>query len=294
VHANSAHFARMILNKFNNPNLIVTYHGYPMPELESTLKMKEFYLREAIYLKDLYEKGYPVITISEYCRRKLKERYEIEVTDVIYHGCDRAFFTPQKKDYTSKKTVKILYNSHLRPYKEPLLLLKAMDILKNKFKLNFALLIRGKGQLESELKRFAKEKNLMPNITFIPFVDFKDLPKIYKIADIFVHTCRVEGFGLVILEAMASGLPVVVPDEGGAKEVAGCAGITFKAGDPENLANVLANLITNTNTLTKFSELSIKRSYDFSWEETAKKYMAHYQQLLNKNFYPNTQALELV
>jgi glycosyltransferase involved in cell wall biosynthesis len=81
-----------------------------------------------------------------------------------------------------------------------------------------------------------------PNISFLGFRD--DVPERYAHSDLLIHTCPTEPFGLVILEAMAAHVPVLVPDCGGAASLVkdGETGFTFKANDPADLARRLAEL----------------------------------------------------
>jgi glycosyltransferase involved in cell wall biosynthesis len=81
-----------------------------------------------------------------------------------------------------------------------------------------------------------------PNVTFLGFRS--DVPEKYADADLLLHTCPTEPFGLVILEAMAARIPVLVPDQGGAASLVqdGITGFTYRANDPVNLAQKLAEL----------------------------------------------------
>ncbi len=81
-----------------------------------------------------------------------------------------------------------------------------------------------------------------PNVTFTGFRD--DVARRYAQSDLLIHTCPTEPFGLVILEAMAARVPVLVPDTGGAASLVkdGVSGFTFKANDPVDLARRLAEL----------------------------------------------------
>lgn len=85
---------------------------------------------------------------------------------------------------------------------------------------------------------------LHPNITFLGFRS--DVPEKYAQSDLLLHTCPTEPFGLVILEAMAAKLPVLVPDQGGAASLVedGITGFTFRANDAGHLAQRLAELRT--------------------------------------------------
>jgi glycosyltransferase involved in cell wall biosynthesis len=81
-----------------------------------------------------------------------------------------------------------------------------------------------------------------PNVTFLGFRT--DVPEKYADADLLLHTCPTEPFGLVILEAMAARIPVLVPDQGGAASLVqdGITGFRFRANDPESLAQKLSEL----------------------------------------------------
>jgi glycosyltransferase involved in cell wall biosynthesis len=83
-----------------------------------------------------------------------------------------------------------------------------------------------------------------PNVTFLGFRD--DVPEKYAVDDLLLHTCPIEPFGLVILEAMAAKLPVLVPDQGGAASLVedGITGFTYHANDGAHLAQRLAELRT--------------------------------------------------
>jgi glycosyltransferase involved in cell wall biosynthesis len=87
-----------------------------------------------------------------------------------------------------------------------------------------------------------RSRTSSPNVNFLGLVD--DVPQRYAQADLLIHTCPTEAFGLVILEAMAAGIPVLIPDEGGAAALVtdGVNGFKFRANDPDDLARRLIEL----------------------------------------------------
>ena len=117
------------------------------------------------------------------------------------------------------------------------------------------------------------------DIQLIPRIPFKKLPEIFHTSSIYVHTAPTEPFGLAIVEAMASSLPVIVPSAGGADEVAGYAGLRFQPDNPEDLAEKIITLMDDRDEYCRQSELSYKRSKEFSWEKASVKYCEIYQKL---------------
>lgn len=99
------------------------------------------------------------------------------------------------------------------------------------------LVIVGTGRLEAELKQLAEALGISDRVCFTGRVP--DAWKYFKAFDVFALTSRNEPFGMVVLEALAAGVPVVVADSGGAPEIVGDTGIVFETGNPQSLAAAL-------------------------------------------------------
>src|SRR4029079_2218143 len=106
-------------------------------------------------------------------------------------------------------------------------------------------LVAGSGTHEAELKRQAQELGLMEHGTFLGWIGDDVLHSLYRIADLTVVPSIYEPFGLVALEAMASGCPCIVADTGGLREVVPHeeAGLRFRARDPEALADMAIRVL---------------------------------------------------
>ena len=107
-------------------------------------------------------------------------------------------------------------------------------------------LVAGSGTHEAELHRQAEELGLMEHGTFLGWIGDDVLHSLYRIADLTVVPSIYEPFGLVALEAMASGCPCIVADTGGLREVVPHeeAGLRFRAHDPEALAEVAIRVLS--------------------------------------------------
>ncbi len=102
------------------------------------------------------------------------------------------------------------------------------------------LVIMGKGRLEQDLKELARELGVSPQVLFLGQVP--DARRYFRAFDVFALSSDHEPFGMVLLEAMAAGVPLLATACGGAKEVVEGVGVLFPLGDAEHLAQGLQHL----------------------------------------------------
>lgn len=149
-------------------------------------------------------------------------------------------------------------------------LIKALPIIKNEIP-NVKLVIVGKGKLENKLKRLAKRLNVLENVVFVGRVDYKELPKYFRLGDIFAMPSRsrllgleVEGLGIVYLEASASGIPVVGGISGGAPDAV-LVGETGYVADGRDASDIAKHIIYLLKDLNHAKELGANGR---KWAET--------------------------
>jgi len=137
-------------------------------------------------------------------------------------------------------------------------------------------IVGGGGDLRLSLE---KEGSLLLNGRFeILSVPFEEMPKIYRSASVFTLPSRSsEAFGNVLVEAMASGLPVVATDDPIRKEIVGDAGLLV---DPTNTKEYAKTLQKTLNT--KWGDKPRKQAEKFSWDQIAEQYETLFKNLLNK------------
>ena len=114
---------------------------------------------------------------------------------------------------------------------------------------------------------------------FTGYVPFDDLPAIYNLADFFVFPSLYEGFGLPVVEAMASGLPVLTSNTSSLGEIARDAAETVDPSDTDAMIDAIRRLATDASLRRDLAERGLARSRAFSWTQTAREMLAVYHRL---------------
>jgi glycosyltransferase involved in cell wall biosynthesis len=142
--------------------------------------------------------------------------------------------------------------------------------------------VAGVGTYSDELRRMVDELGLDDHVRFTGFLEDHDLRLHYAAADVAVAPSIYEPFGLVAVEAMACGTPVVVGDTGGLREIVeGGHGLRFEPQDVDELAERLIAVLTDTDLahelITRGRE-RIRTRYD--WQRVAERTVAVYRQAI--------------
>jgi glycogen synthase len=137
---------------------------------------------------------------------------------------------------------------------------------------NVRFLVAGSGTHEGELKAQAKRLGLDPHGTFLGWIGDDVLHSLYRIADLCVVPSIYEPFGLVALEAMASGCPCIVADTGGLREVVPLGervGLRFNGGDAEHLGVMIERLLVDGALRDRLVAEASEHVLRFDWDDIA-------------------------
>ena len=145
-------------------------------------------------------------------------------------------------------------------------------------------LVAGSGTHEAELRRQASELGLMEHGTFLGWIGDDVLHSLYRIADVCVVPSIYEPFGLVALEAMASGCPCIVADTGGLREVVPHeeAGLRFRARDPAALGEMVERLLSDAGLRERLVAEASEHVLRFDWADVAEQTAAVYAELARR------------
>jgi glycogen synthase len=133
-------------------------------------------------------------------------------------------------------------------------------------------LVAGSGTHEAELRKQAHELGLDPHGTFLGWIGDDALHSLYRIADLTVVPSIYEPFGLVALEAMASGCPCLVADTGGLREVVPNedVGLRFRSRDPASLAAMAERILTDAVLRDRLVAEASEHVLGFDWGDVAR------------------------
>jgi glycosyltransferase involved in cell wall biosynthesis len=196
----------------------------------------------------------------------------------ISNGVDTKVFTPKnngeylRDHYDIPKDNIILYTGRICAEKNLDILIKAIPYVTKTIDAHFLLCGSG-GSYKKRMQKLAEHLGVINHTTFIDFLDWKDYPNIYNVADLFVMPAESELQSIVTMEAIASGLPAVVVDNGAVPElVSKDNGLLYKPGDSVELAEHIITILSNSTMKKEMSRNSITLSKQHSLEYIAEQF----------------------
>jgi 1,2-diacylglycerol 3-alpha-glucosyltransferase len=263
------------------------YHEYthyiPFPQEQ----VQEFLKSRVInWMREFMRKCQHIIVPSESMRSVLINDYGlVDKFTVIPTGID---ITPYKKangaairaqwNWNDDKI--IISAGRLAEEKNWVTLLQAFAIAQ-KTQPNIRLVLLGDGPQSQALHQLAGELEITDRVTFVGQVPFGDIPNYLKAADLFAFASITETQGLVTLEAMAAGLPVVAVDASGTRDILehGKQGFLTQ-NDANDLANGIINLVENSSVLGNFRTAALRTSRSYDNTRLARKMLKVYEQAI--------------
>jgi glycosyltransferase involved in cell wall biosynthesis len=235
---------------------------------------------------DLYSKMTKIdyiIAPSYFTKKQIIETFKIpsEKIEVIHEGVDTSKFDPNNKPIFRdkfKSQYVILFVGALVKTKNVDKLIRVFNYVQKR--IDASLVIVGEGPEKSNLMKIAKELNLKNKVFFEGFVKDEDLPYYYSSCDIFASCSIIEGFGLIFLEAMASGKPVVAFNIASIPEVVGNGGIIIKNFDLKEMAEKIIELLSNKEVYEEYSRRAREIAINHDWNIIARKYLNFFEKSL--------------
>jgi len=229
-----------------------------------------------------------VITCSHYMRAHVADVFGLDEAriEVIPNGIDPLDLQPVadletlRLEFAQPHERLVLLVGRLVYEKGFQIALEAMpDVIERVAGTRF--LVAGSGTAEADLKAQASELGLMEHGAFLGWIGDDVLHSLYRIADLCVVPSIYEPFGLVALEAMASGCPCIVADTGGLREVVPNenVGLRFRSRDPHSLAEMVERVLTDDQLRERLVAEASEHILSFDWADIARQTASVYAAL---------------
>lgn len=236
----------------------------------------EFSIEEADHL----------ITISQFSKQDITKEYKTskDKVTVAYPGYDKDKFKYQiskiknneiRKKYGIEESY-IIYISTIQPRKNLLRLIEAFaKVAKEKKDLELVLVGKAKGEgkqgwMFEDILKAPKDLGIEDKVKFLGFVPTEDLSVLLSGALAFTQVSLWEGFGIPVVEAMATGVPVIVSNVSSLPEVVGKAGLLVDPYSVDQIEQAIRVMVTDKKLRQKYAKAGFIQAKKFSWEKMAK------------------------
>ncbi|MFB6201637.1 MAG: glycosyltransferase family 4 protein [Halorhabdus sp.] len=275
---------------FDTP-IVLTSHSFALSEVfaHSPEKLADYLLKYAFHPMNVVMDNISarrvdkIIAISEEMREQIVNSYRIDEDSVIRisHGVDTDRYRPREEvhEAVSDDKLTLLFVGRLITRKGVDLAIRSLAAMENE---EAELLIAGSGRLEDQLKQLAQELGVAGRVRFLGYVPDVELPLLYSSADLTLFTSEYEGFGLVLLESLASGTPVVGPPVGGVPDILenGVSGyiVDRKA---QAFASKIDYICNHPQRLREMSDAARVTATERSWSRVAREVEDLYEEVVD-------------
>jgi glycosyltransferase involved in cell wall biosynthesis len=207
----------------------------------------------------------------------------------ISNGVDTEVFNPNndgnylRKKFDIPKENIVLYTGRINQEKNLDVLVKAVPHVLKKIDAHFLFCGSG-GSYKQQMINLVESLSVAKHTTFINFLDWKDYPNIYSLADLFVMPAEAELQSIVTMEAVSSGLPVVVVNKGALPELANSGnGYLFEPKNSKQMASQIIKILSNNELQKTMKAKSLDLAKKHSMSAVSSQYEEVYENLLNEN-----------
>lgn len=230
------------------------------------------YLLRLLHLRS-YAKSDGIIFLNKYCKDRVFEQVDIssKALAIIPHGINSSFFL-SRKNYAIDGTFKILYVSSIDLYKHQWIVSDAVAQL-NREGYDIKLILIGDAYNSAEKKVYESVKKypeLKNKMDWLGLVKYEELSNHYKASDGFIYSSTCETFGMTLLEAMASSLPIACSNVSSMKELLKDSGIYFNPTSTESCKKSIKRLVENKGLREKIGKKANDAAKEYSWQTTSK------------------------
>jgi glycosyltransferase involved in cell wall biosynthesis len=219
-----------------------------------------------------------IAAVSGYTKKDITDRYHIDANkiDVVYNGVNEMFspvpenVIQETRNKFSQGNPYFLFVGAIHQRKNIANLLRAFELFKNSNDSQLKLLLTGKKRWwTDEMEKVHSSMKFKDDVIFTGRLDENDLHLVTASAFASVYVSTFEGFGIPIVEAMRSGVPVITSNVTSMPEVAGDAAILCDPFSYESISRSMAELWKDQNLRNILIEKGLARQKNFTWDKTA-------------------------
>lgn len=228
-----------------------------------------------------------ILTISEYSKKTLMEKFGLpdEKIKVTYLDADSSF--EKSIDPYILADIKanlpeqfILFPANMWPHKNHINLIKGYSIAKKKQELPLKLVFTGAQEREStQIGEAIEASGLRDQIVYLGYLPQEHMRYVFRCATMLAFPSLFEGFGIPLVEAMASDLPIICSTSSCVPEIVGDAGILFDGNSPEQIADAILKVYNDPELRDRLIQNGRRRRGLFSWEKCARETIGYIQQM---------------
>ncbi len=263
------------LGKKHGVPYIVSLRGADVPGFSERFALLYSFLKPLI--RQVWRESARVIAVSLGMQRLAEETAPTQPMNVIPNGISVEDFVPSSGSTDGK--IRVISTSRLTPRKGLRFLIQALAEMKTRQGVtDIEVLLIGDGHERESLEDMAREMGVSNQVRFIGRVDHAELKSWYAQADIFILPSMNEGMSNAMLEALASGLPLLVTRTGGADEVLeeGINGFALEMRSAEDIAEKLLRLRNDRELRLRMAVASRRKAEAMSWGNVAWQYVKVY------------------
>ena len=257
---------------------IISLRGSDVPGFNPRFEIQYHFLKP--FFIEIWKKAAIITTNSEGLKQLAQMTLNKKRIDVIYNGVNTEKFI-HKKEYRRdiNQPFNILTVSRIIKRKRIEDLLFAVKMLKEN-RLNIFLTVIGEGKYKKQLEDLTCLLKISENVQFLGYIPHEILPQYYNKADVFVLPSMNEGMSNTVLEAIASGLPLILTNVGGTTELINGNGFIVDIKAPKHIARAIKNLYNDPDLNKAMGINSRNHAQFFSWKNVAQSYLRLYKKCL--------------
>lgn len=259
---------------------IITIHDLAYAHFPEQIRFSDRWYYQH-YMPKFASEAKHIITVSQFSKNDICTNFGLPGENVtsIYNGVSEEFKPiPDARKQTNRKKFTagspyFLYLGSIHPRKNVAGLIRAFDAFKKRSSSQKKLLITGrKGWLTGEVEQAYETASSKNDIIFTGYVPKEELPGLVATAEALCYLSLFEGFGLPIVEAMASGVPVICSNRNSMVEVANGAAACVDPDSTDSIAGAMHQIDQDQIFVKQLIASGLERAKSFSWDKAANQY----------------------